>query len=56
MTAALIMITGHFDLVNGFARTAIARLFNTGDLDTSFNFDPASMPGLTNIRVNGAKS
>ena len=51
-----IMITGHFDLVNASARSAIARLFNTGDLDTSFNFDPASMPGLTNIRVNGADS
>ncbi len=47
-----IMIMGHFDMVNASARSAIARLFSTGDLDTEFTFNPGSMQDLSNIRVN----
>ncbi len=49
-----IMIGGDFASVNGLPRSSIARLNGDGSLDTTFNFNPASMPGLSNIVVNGA--
>jgi uncharacterized delta-60 repeat protein len=36
------------------SRSGIARLNADGTLDTTFNFNPASMPGLSNIVVLGA--
>jgi uncharacterized delta-60 repeat protein len=36
------------------SRTGIARLNSDGTLDATFTFNPASMPGLTNIVILGA--
>jgi uncharacterized delta-60 repeat protein len=36
------------------SRSGIARLNSNGTLDATFTFDPASMPGLTNIVILGA--
>ena len=47
-----IIVGGHFDFINGVSRTAVARLLSTGALDTNFYFDPATVPLLSNIRVN----
>jgi len=46
-----ILVGGDFASVNGVARSGIVRLNSNGSLDNGFNFDPASMPGLTNIMV-----
>jgi uncharacterized delta-60 repeat protein len=48
----LIIIGGHFDFITGTSRTAVARLLSTGDLDPTFYFDPATVPLLSDIRVN----
>ena len=42
---------GDFASVNGVARSGIVRLNSNGTLDPDFTFNPASMPGLTNIMV-----
>ena len=49
-----ILVGGDFALVNGVARSSIARLNADGTLDATLNFNPASMPGLTKIKVIGA--
>jgi uncharacterized delta-60 repeat protein len=49
--SGLIYVGGNFTQVNGVARSGVARLNADGTLDTTFNFDPASMPGLTDIVV-----
>jgi uncharacterized delta-60 repeat protein len=46
-----ILVGGDFTSVNGVARSGIVRLNSNGTLDTGFTFNPASMPGLTNIMV-----
>ena len=46
-----ILVGGDFAKVNGVARSGIVRLNSNGTLDTGFTFNPASMPGLTNIVV-----
>jgi len=46
-----ILVGGDFAWVNGVPRSGIVRLNADGTRDTGFNFDPASMPGLTNIMV-----
>ena len=46
-----ILVGGDFASVNGVARSGIVRLNSNGTLDTGFTFNPASMPGLTNIMV-----
>ncbi|MEW6657912.1 MAG: delta-60 repeat domain-containing protein [Thermodesulfobacteriota bacterium] len=49
-----ILVGGDFASVNGVARSGIAALNANGTLDATFNFNPASMPGLTNIIIQGA--
>ena len=50
-----ILVGGAFATVNGVARSSLARLNADGTLDDTLNFNPAtSMPGLTNIKINGA--
>ena len=44
---------GDFAYVNGVTHSGIVRLNNDGTLNTGFNFNPASMPGLSNIQVKG---
>jgi uncharacterized delta-60 repeat protein len=46
-----ILVGGDFASVNGVARSGIVRLNSNGTLDAGFTFNPASMPGLTNIMV-----
>jgi uncharacterized delta-60 repeat protein len=46
-----ILVGGDFTSVNGVNRSGIVRLNSNGTLDTGFTFDPASMPGLSNIVV-----
>ena len=46
-----ILVGGDFASVNGVARSGIVRLNSNGTLDTGFTFNPASMPGLTNIMI-----
>lgn len=46
-----ILVGGDFASVNGEARSGIVRLNSNGTLDTGFTFNPASMPGFTNIMV-----
>jgi uncharacterized delta-60 repeat protein len=46
-----ILVGGDFASVNGVARSGIVRLNSDGTLDTGFTFNPASMPGLSNIMV-----
>jgi uncharacterized delta-60 repeat protein len=53
-TSGHINVGGNFASVNGVARSGIARLNSDGTLDTTFTFNPASMPGLTNIVMTHA--
>jgi hypothetical protein len=46
-----ILVGGDFASVNGVARSGLVRLNSNGTLDTDFTFNPASMPGLTDIMV-----
>jgi uncharacterized delta-60 repeat protein len=53
-TSGHILVGGDFARVNGVAHSGIVRLNSNGTLDGTFNFDPSSMSGLTNIIVNKA--
>jgi uncharacterized delta-60 repeat protein len=46
-----IYVGGDFAVVNGVAKSGVVRLTSNGALDPTFNFNPASMPGFTDIVI-----